>query len=132
MSQIEIEGLPEGLELVRIGEKRKLGERALVGGVLREPALGDLHQIIVRPAPGFEFVEDAATRSCRVVRSLKRPEFAAILVKVSNAQDQLTLAKVLEFLHPMTLHVERVPDARFPGTVVWEGPRPEFPPSEGV
>lgn len=94
---IQIPGLPEGVECVRIGtataddyEITNSVHTDDPPSITKGPRIGSATQIIVRPAAGWEFRFDIRTLSFRLVKKLDTPLEITRTVKfvVSNALDQ--------------------------------------------
>lgn len=111
----KIEGLPEGVELVRIGvcgpeefevTNDPTNENPPI--ISKGPRQGSNTQVIVRPAPGFKFSFDIRGYHFQIEKLLAQPReiAASFRFKVETEQDTQIVEKALESLRKLPGFVE--------------------------
>jgi len=92
---MRIEGLPEGVEAVRVGAPEP-GEYFWDGGI-RGPSTGGtaFQVLIVQPAEGFNFTYDVGTDTTVVVEAYQNSKWLLVKFEVTNERDEKIIRAAL-------------------------------------
>ena len=96
----QVEGLPEGLEIVRIGRLAVEGEYSFESGGIygwERPVTGG-SKLIVRVLPGYVLSYEPMCQTYSVSRRFAEPKVKCIFVELNNTQDADTIEQILEHL----------------------------------
>lgn len=86
---VQIEGLPEGMEALRVG-KALCGEYVFHEGGAYGPVFENstIYGLVLAPAPGYEFVYDVATDHNLAIKKLDTPKTLHATFLVTNTRDE--------------------------------------------
>ena len=110
IAQPPVKGLPEGVDLVRIGIAADEDYEIVGGKIFKGPRAGAASGVIVQPAQGYMFHADIRDLSYFPVKIIP-PETvkATVTFTYSNSYDQEGVEKALKFLEsiPGFVGIER-------------------------
>ncbi len=97
---MNLPGLPEGVEAVRWGKHGK-GEFFACGkGIFgQDSGLTDEPDLVVRPAPGYEFRYDVTRDAYRAVKVFPQPVRVAVQFKVNSESDLSSVREAVQKLN---------------------------------